>query len=82
MAVGVWLTAMAGNTITLTSAQGHPGDEVEVAVMLTNDAEVTALEVLIPLNDALRYVEGSSVINTERANGHTISAADIIQAKM
>lgn len=76
MAVGVWLTAMAGNTITLTSAQGHPGDEVEVAVMLTNDAEVTALEVRIPLHDALRYVEGSSVINTERSNGHAISAAE------
>ena len=76
MAVGVWLTAMAGNTITLTSTEGHPNDEVEVAVMLTNDAEVTALEVLIPLNDALRYVSGSAVINTERANGHAISAAE------
>ena len=76
MAVGVWLTALAGNTITLTSTEGHPNDEVEVAVMLTNDAEVTALEVLIPLADALHYVDGSVVINAERANGHAISAAE------
>lgn len=76
VAVGAWLTAMAGNTITLTSVLGHPSDEVEVAVLLTNDAEVTALEVLIPLGDMLRYVDGSVVINAERANGHIISAAE------
>ena len=76
MAVGVWLTALAGNTITLISTEGHPNDEVEVAVLFTNDAEVTALEVLIPLGDMLRYVDGSVVINAERANGHIISAAE------
>lgn len=75
MAVGVWLTAMAANTVTLTTAQGHPGDEVEIAVMLTNTEEVTALEVLIPLGDMLHYVEGSAVLNTERSNGHALSAA-------
>ena len=46
MAVGVWLTAQAVNTVTLTSGQGHPGDEVEVAVNLSNTDEVTALEIL------------------------------------
>ena len=75
MAVGVWLTAIAANTVTLTTAQGHPGDEVEIAVMLTNTDEVTALEVLIPLGDMLRYVMGSAVLNTERSNGHVLSAA-------
>ena len=75
MAVGVWLTAIAANTVTLTTAQGHPGDEVEIAVMLTNTEEVTALEVLIPLGDMLRYVKGSAVLNTKRSNGHALSAA-------
>lgn len=75
MAVGVWLTAIAANTVTLTTAQGHPGDEVEIAVMLTNTDEVTALEVLIPLGDMLCYVEGSAVLNMERSDGHALSAA-------
>ena len=76
MAVGLWLTATAANTVTLTSAQGHPGDEVEIAVMLTITDEVTAIELLVPLGDKLSYVEGSAVLNAERANGHTLSAAE------
>ena len=75
MAVGVWLTAIAGNTIALTSTQGHPGDEVEVAVVLSNDSEITALELLIPLDDALHYVDGSAVMNAERVGGHQLVAA-------
>ena len=75
MAVGIWLTAVADNTVTLTSTQGHPGEEVEVAVMLANESAVTALEVCIPLDDALCYVDGSAVINVERANGHQLTAA-------
>lgn len=75
LAVGLWLTAAAANTVTLTSVQGHPGDEVEIAVMLANTDAVTALEVLIPLGDMLQYVEGSAVLNTERSTGHAISAA-------
>ena len=75
MAVGVWLTAQAVNTVTLTSGQGHPGDEVEVAVNLSNTDEVTALEILVPLNDMLRYVDGSAIFNAERSNGHTLTAS-------
>ena len=58
MAVGLWLTATAANTVTLTSVQGHPGDEVEVAVALTGESAVTAIELLVPLGDMLRYVDG------------------------
>lgn len=75
MAVGVWLTAQAVNTVTLTSVQGHPGDEVEVAVNLSNTDEVTALEILVPLTDMLRYVDGSAIFNAERSNGHTLTAS-------
>ncbi len=75
MAVGVWLTAQAVNTVTLTSVQGHPGDEVEVVVNLSNTDEVTALEILVPLDDMLRYVDGSAVLNTDRGNGHTLTAS-------
>lgn len=75
MAVGLWLTATATNTVTLTSVQGHPGDEVEVAVALTGESAVTAIELLVPLGDMLRYVDGSAVLSTERADGHTLTAA-------
>ena len=63
LAVSAWLTATATNTITLTSAQGHPGEEVEIAVTLTNSDEVTALEILVPLVDMLRDVDGSAIFN-------------------
>ncbi len=76
MAVGLWLTATATNTVTLSSVQGHPGDEVEVAVALTGESAVTAIELLVPLGDMLRYVEGSAVLSTERADGHTLTAAE------
>lgn len=75
MAVGVWLTAQGVNIVSLTSGQGHPGDEVEVAVNLSNTDEVTALEILVPLGDMLRYVDGSAVLNTDRGNGHTLTAS-------
>jgi hypothetical protein len=75
MAVGVWLTAQGVNTVSLTSGQGHPGDEVEVAVNLSNTDEVTALEILVPLDDMLRYVDGSAIFNAERSNGHTLTAS-------
>lgn len=76
MAVGVWLTAAVANTVTLTSVQGHPGDEVEVAVALTGESTVTAIELLLPLGDMLSYVDGSAVLSTERADGHTLTAAE------
>ena len=76
MAVALWLTATAANTVTLTSVQGHPGDEVEVAVALTGESAVTAIELLVPLGDMLRYVDGSAVLSTERADGHTLTAAE------
>lgn len=75
MAVGVWLTAQAENTVSLSSVQGHPGDEVEVAVNLSNMNEVTALEILVPLGDMLRYVDGSAVLNADRSNGHALAAS-------
>ena len=75
MAVGVWLTAQAENIVSLSSVHGHPGDEVEVAVNLSNTDEVTALEILVPLGDMLRYVDGSAVLNAERSNGHTLTAS-------
>lgn len=81
MAVGLWITATAANTVTLTSVQGHPGDEVEIAVMLTTADEVTAIELLVPLGNMLSYVNGSAAINAERTNGHQL-VADVRDDKL
>ncbi len=66
----------AQNKVTMSSVQGHPGDIVTVALSLQNSEDVTAVEVQVPLErKQLTFVEGSCVLNSERANGHGISAA-------
>ena len=49
---------------------------MEVAVALTEESAVTAIELLVPLGDMLRYVDDSAVLSTERADGHTLTAAE------
>ncbi len=65
----------AENRVTLSTVDGHPGDVVSVALSLENTDAVTAFEAHIPLPEALTYVDGSCVLNTERSNGHDVSAA-------
>ena len=66
----------AQNVVSISSGQGIPGDVVTVDVALQNSDEVTAVEVVIPLVEKqLTYVDGSCVINNERANEHQVSAA-------
>jgi hypothetical protein len=69
------ITARATNTITLSSASGHPGDEVTVMLSLTGDDAVTAVDVSIPLTKYTSYVAGSAQLVAERSNGHSVSAA-------
>ena len=64
------------NVVSISSGQGVPGDIVTVDVSLQNSDEVTAVEVVVPLVDRqLTFVDGSCVINAERANGHQLNAA-------
>ena len=66
----------AQNVVSISSGQGVPGDIVTVDVALQNSDEVTAVEVVVPLVDRLlTFVDGSCVINAERANGHQLNAA-------
>lgn len=70
------VNSAAQNVVSLSSGQGTPGDIVTVDVALQNSEEVTAVEVVVPLVDRqLTYVDGSCVINAERANGHQLNAA-------
>lgn len=75
MAVGLTLTAYGTNKLTITGGEGHPGDEVTVSVSLENSDAVVVTEVKIPLNDQLKYVDGSCTLNSTRSDGHTLSAS-------
>ncbi len=71
----IGLAAQAANVVTLSSGSGHPGDEIEMAVSLDNADEVTAIEVLIPLDESLSYVESSCTLNADRSADHQLTAA-------
>lgn len=75
--LGIAMPAFADNTVTVSSAEGRPGDEVEVTVSLTNTDAIVAAEVTIPLGDYLQYVDGSATLNASRADGHQLSAASV-----
>lgn len=69
--------ASAQSTVSLTSSSGHPGDEVEVSVMLSNALSATALQINIPHSSYLSYVDGSAVLNTQRVSAsHSLSVSD------
>ena len=70
------VNSAAQNVVSISSGQGVPGDVVTIDVVLQNSDDVTAAEVVIPLvNKQLTYVDGSCVIDSERANGHQLNAA-------
>ena len=66
--------AIAANVVTVSTAAGHPGDEVQVAVSLANSDVVCAMQLTVPLDPSVLYADGSAKLGT-RAKGHSISAA-------
>ena len=69
------LAVSAANTLSLSTVSGHPGETVTVSVLLANDDAVTALQIVIPLDDNLQYVTNSAVLNSTRSNGHSLVAS-------
>lgn len=69
------LIASATNTLSLSSVSGHPGETLTVSVSLANDDAVTALQAAIPLGEHLQYVANSALLNSTRANGHSLVAS-------
>ena len=67
----------ATNTISLTSAEGKYNDEVQIDVSLANSDAITAVEITIPLDKNLTYIDASATLNSARSNGHLISAAEV-----
>ncbi|MBR2378657.1 MAG: hypothetical protein IKA91_04390, partial [Bacteroidaceae bacterium] len=74
MVVSYMLTSHAANIFTISDVQGRPGEEVTVSVSLDNSDAVSAVDMTIPLDRQLTYVDGSCVLNSLRANGHQITA--------
>ncbi len=64
----------ATNVVSVSSAQGHPGDEVTITVSVDNDDAICAAEVRIAVPAAVSLVDGSATLKPDRANGHSISA--------
>ena len=69
----VALGCLAGNTITIGNTSGHPGDVVQLTMSLDNTDAVVALEVQLPLDENLEYVDGSATLVSGRSNGHSVS---------
>ena len=69
------LLARAGNTLTLSSASGHPGDVVTIEASMSGAEEVVACEWRIPLGRHLTYVPNSVELSATRSDGHSITAA-------
>lgn len=65
--------ARAGNVVTVSQTEGHPGDVVTVAVSVQNTDIITGMQITIPLDKFLSYEAGSASL-TERADGLQVSA--------
>lgn len=62
------LTIHAENNLSFSSVRGAPNEEVTVNVALQNSDAVAALQLSIPLDDALTLVEGSAVLSNRATN--------------
>lgn len=67
------LTIRAADIVTFGSAEGAPGDTVEVSMRLDNSDALATLQVTLPLDATTHYVSGSAAL-TERRNDHSVSA--------
>jgi hypothetical protein len=69
------LAARAENVVSVSSASGHPQDEVTLNVSLANTDVTVAFQAEIPLGNQLTYVAGSVALNPSRVTDHQVSAA-------
>ena len=71
---GVYATR-AENIVSVSSASGHPQDEVTLNLSLANTDAAVAFQTEIPLGSQLTYVAGSVTLNSDRITDHQLSAA-------
>ena len=77
MTVAFYATVIAGNVLSLTSAKGHPNEEVTVDIALDNSDAVAAVQLDIPLDASLKYVDGSALLEPGRSGGHSLSVSQV-----
>ena len=65
--------ARADNVVTIGTASGAPGEEVTVSVGLANTDAVSSLQLSIPMNEELTFVDGSTVLGS-RCTDHSVTA--------
>ncbi len=70
--VGLGSQTWADNTLTLSTTEGAPGDEVTVSIGLENSDAVSSLQVSIPLDENLTLVDGSGQLGS-RCQGHSLT---------
>ena len=68
-----WGSAYADNIVTIGTASGAPGDEVTLSIAMQNSDNIAALQLLIPLDEELSFMEGSAAL-TDRCGSHSVTA--------
>lgn len=64
--------AWADNVVQVSSAEGAPDEEVTIHVSLLNTDEIASLQISIPLDENLSFVEGSGIIGN-RCGSHSLT---------
>lgn len=64
---------LAENTITLSNVQGTIGSEVKVSISMKNTDAVSAIQLSIPINENMTFVDNSQKAGA-RLGGHSLSA--------
>ena len=69
------VAARAENIVSVSSANGHPQEEVTLNVSLANTDAAVAFQTEIPLGSQLTYVANSIALNPDRVTDHQVTAA-------
>lgn len=64
----------AQNIISIDSVFAQPQSEIQIFIYIENQDPFVSFQLDVPLNEGLSYASASTVLNPERANGHSISA--------
>lgn len=71
------MSVRAQSTVSISSSSGHPGDEVELSVSLSDAQSATALQIRIPHSPYLSYKDNSAVLNAQLvSSSHSLSVSD------
>ena len=73
MVLSVAARAAADNIISIGTVEGKPGDTVELQIGLANTDNVSSVQVSIPIDSRLQFVENSAK-PTDRTVNHSVTA--------